>query len=406
MFFTTDLDQRFLDPAEHKTTRNLLVASHFGLELHEGLQRAIPPFRSVYQTALFLGCLKALRDSGVPPPESGQPDTHIVNWIPPADPRTIQWSDDKHNKDLKTPQPMVFEIGLNRAYPLTNPGPEGIHPTSFRHAPLLSRRQILEVAVIIVVGMSCMIWLLSLWTSLRKRLKSQWILALMAGVAVVATLAVAMFDHTSYTGEPFTVLEGISNWPTVLLRLGVALFCVFALIGSQQADTQNSEQLTDQFGLGSAVPEFQRFWKWATSFRYLISYLAIEENETDPRPMWARYRWLSLPSQRAARVIGQALVYVVLCLLFGAILELEPPNHPYRGTLNMWIDRLILYIAVLLAISLFWYVVDANRLCIRLIHLLADHKIVWPEKAGKRPLPFPAWIFGLSSPKTRSCKAP
>ena len=382
VFFTTDLDQRFLDPAEHKATRNLLVASHFGLELHEGLQRAIPPFRSVYQTALFLGCLKALRDSGVPSP-SRQPDTCIVNWIQQADPKTIQWSDVKQNKDLKTPQPMVFEIGLNRAYPLTDPGPEGIHPTSFRRVPCLSWQQILKLAAI-SIPLGVMIWLLSLWGSLRERLKSQWILAL---VAVVATLAVAMFDHTRYTGEPFTVLEGISNWPTVLLRLGVALFCVFALIGSQQADTQNSEQLTDQFGLGSAVPVFQRFWEWATSFR--ISYLAMEENETDPCPMWARYRWLSQLSQRAARVICQVSAYAVLCWLLRAILEL--PNDPYRGSLNKWTDRVILFIAVFLAISLFWYVVDANRLCIRLIHLLADHKIVWPEKAWKKA----AGIAGL-----------
>jgi len=383
VFFTTDLDQRYLDPAEPRTTRNLLVASHFGLELHEGLQRAIPPFRWVYQTALFLGCLKALRDSGVPPPAILRPETDKswlkqlrvqVKWIQQADPKTIQWSDDKHDKDLKTPQPMVFEIGLNRAYPLTGPGSEGVHPNSFGHPPLLSRQQILVVAAIIVVGM---IWLLWLWTSLRKRLKSQWILALVASVAIVATLAVAIYDHTRDTGEPFTVLEGISNWPTVLLRLGVALFCVYALIEAQQADTQNSEQLTGQFGLGSAAPAFHRFREWATSFR--ISYLAMEVNETDPRPMWARYRWLSLPSQRAARVLGQVSVYAVLCFLFCAFLEL--PNDPYRGGLNWWTDHVILLIALSLAISLFWYAVDANRLCIRLIHVLADHEIVWPEQA-------------------------
>ena len=404
VFFTTDLDQRFLDPAEHKTTRNLLVASHFGLKLHYGLQRAIPPFRSVYQTALFLGCLKAVRARGVPPPciladdtfmkafsdkqIDGHPLVHKTSPAGPAlvDPLWIKWNPDAKDNE-PTLKPMVFEIGLSRAYPLTDPGPEEIHPATYRrtHSFVLKEvfKEVFGVVVCLVIGLLALV-AISLGLPPKNKVGLWFVLWVICAVlAVAAMIFLAIHDHQDYEGEPFTLLEGISTWPTALLRLGVALFCIFALIQSQQADTQNSEQLTDQFelGVGSAVLEFQRFWEWATSFR--ISYLAMEENKTDPRPMWARYRWLSLPSRRAARVIGWVVVYVVLCWLFRAILELELPNHPYRGTLNKWTDRVILYIAALLAISLFWYVVDANRLCIRLIHLLADHNVVWPEKAWK-----------------------
>lgn len=54
VFFTTDLDAAMLHPADNKVTRNLVVASGYGLSLRTELQEDIPPFRSVYQSAAFL----------------------------------------------------------------------------------------------------------------------------------------------------------------------------------------------------------------------------------------------------------------------------------------------------------------------------------------------------------------
>lgn len=60
VFFTTDLDARLLQPEFLKFTRNLVVASAFGLTLEPSLQAEIPPFRNSYQTALFFAALDAL----------------------------------------------------------------------------------------------------------------------------------------------------------------------------------------------------------------------------------------------------------------------------------------------------------------------------------------------------------
>jgi hypothetical protein len=60
IFFTTDLDARLWHPNQLKWTRNMVVASSFGLELQPELQQDIPPFRDSYQTAEYLGCLSAL----------------------------------------------------------------------------------------------------------------------------------------------------------------------------------------------------------------------------------------------------------------------------------------------------------------------------------------------------------
>ena len=66
-------------------TRNLLVASSFGLQLNADIQGEIPPFRSSYQTAEFLATRVAIH--GDTPPNK-------------------RWSQ----------QPLLFEIGSAGAF--------------------------------------------------------------------------------------------------------------------------------------------------------------------------------------------------------------------------------------------------------------------------------------------------
>jgi hypothetical protein len=60
LFFTTDLDVRFLHPRERDWARNLIVASSYGLALHDSLQGTVTPFRDSTQTAQFIATLAAL----------------------------------------------------------------------------------------------------------------------------------------------------------------------------------------------------------------------------------------------------------------------------------------------------------------------------------------------------------
>jgi hypothetical protein len=267
VFFTTDLDQRFLDPAEHKTTRNLLVASHFGLKLHYGLQRAIPPFRSVYQTALFFGCLKALHARGVPRPwmpadkefpkafQNIHVDDHSLvcstSAGPPLDdPLCIKWKPDAGNTEPKL-RPMVFEIGLSRAYPLTDPGPEEIHPATYRRTDSFVLKEVFKevfgVVVCLVIGLLALA-AISLGLPPKNKVDLWFVLWVICAVlAVAAMVFLAIHDHQDYEGEPFTLLEGISNWPTLVLRMGVVLFCTFALVHARKADQENANELEQQF---------------------------------------------------------------------------------------------------------------------------------------------------------------
>ena len=108
IFFTTDLDARLFHSKELNWSRNLIVASSFGLQLEKDIQGDIPPFRDSYQTATFLASPIAL------PPHNKQLEkvaTDLDTSITPLLP--VQ----------------LFEIGRGGAYPL---GPdattERVHP--------------------------------------------------------------------------------------------------------------------------------------------------------------------------------------------------------------------------------------------------------------------------------------
>ena len=120
IFFTTDMDARLTHPDQNAWARNLLVASHYGLALHSGLQRDVPPFRDGYQTAAFLGTMMAL----VPEPKA--PGQELVNeWLAGSFARTAaeRSSEGAFDYDAAArPRAFagkkLFEIGRTRAVEL------------------------------------------------------------------------------------------------------------------------------------------------------------------------------------------------------------------------------------------------------------------------------------------------
>ena len=109
VFFTTDLDARYFHPAYSNWSRNLVVVSSLGLELAPRYQKAIPPFRSVYQPSLFLAVQKALEFNGAPPKQ--------------------------RDFDLMLDRPRIFETGIGEAYDISG---SDTHESTSVHAPAYS----------------------------------------------------------------------------------------------------------------------------------------------------------------------------------------------------------------------------------------------------------------------------
>jgi len=63
IFFTTELDARLWHQSEWEWSRNLVVVSSYGLQLHATFQQQAPPFRDSGQTALFATALAALGEN-------------------------------------------------------------------------------------------------------------------------------------------------------------------------------------------------------------------------------------------------------------------------------------------------------------------------------------------------------
>src|SRR5262249_3866938 len=109
---TTDLDAVLVHPTQVQWTRNVVIASAFGLRLTESLQQAIPPFRDSYQTATFMATLGALGKlpASEPGVASGDGEPAIFN-------RSI------------APAVRLFEVGRDGAFDLSVAADErNVHP--------------------------------------------------------------------------------------------------------------------------------------------------------------------------------------------------------------------------------------------------------------------------------------
>ncbi len=125
-FFTTDLDARFAHYDELPYTRNLLVASHFALELNGGtFGPTAPPFRDSYQTATYFSVRLAVDH------EQRDWKSRLKESLPSGDPLD-PWGLRDGPAYL---QPLMFEIGRGGPYQLTRsavPNRPSIHPCSPR----------------------------------------------------------------------------------------------------------------------------------------------------------------------------------------------------------------------------------------------------------------------------------
>lgn len=258
IFFTTDLDTRLLHPAQYQWTRNLLIASHFGLRLHPQVQGSIPPFRDSYQTSLFLSTLLAL-----------DPVTVCRTASSFFSHGACDHSPDTYSYERA---PRVFEVGLTGAYDLSA-DPNTIHAarTDFEHgkpAPLLGLRTFLLLGCIVLGS-----WVIYAAMSRRAVFLAKatcnsymfWIF-LVAIVGIYFSLFVSITNQLEH-GEPFVWLEGISVWPTELLRLAAFFLSLLFLCRGYKTLQAKFRQMEADFqlrpGQCSGLFEWKNGWNSA-----------------------------------------------------------------------------------------------------------------------------------------------
>ncbi len=372
LFFTTDLDARLTHPSQSQWTRNLIVASHFGLELHPKLQTPIPPFRDSYQTALFYSTLRAV-DYVVPKPDTKELQT----------PSKVTFPDDV--------KPRLYEVGRHGAVDLSPDVPYEQPPTDQRlaglHLPrpdlnpqsgkvrLVAPKTLRLIGVALVVVL-CLALLVNgeLWHAwLRLELRDVAWTALPVVVTAGGLLWWALRDGTG--GEPFSLTDGISVWPTTTLRLLAFALSLAFFYHSWQCLTENDDELMRRFGLmlaGASTPSVRcpvlgiHYWRPAAS------------GEVEATDLWKEYQARGRWKQRLIRILPQTLLYGGFGVLLMALSGL--PVMPCRGDACFYINYGILGVSVVAMTLLIFYVVDATRLCRRLITIMIGTTIHWPDR--------------------------
>jgi hypothetical protein len=400
LFFTTDLDGLLLHPMAQTPTRNLLVASGLGLQLRSEIQGEIPPFRSSYETASFLAVRTAVRSEGGPPP--------------PAWPT----------------QPLVFEIGASRAFQFASSTPAAsddarqdheqcrdslfkcadVQPVASERYPYLSMSSAILLSI---VGLSLtlisgtvreLVWKGGNWFMVSS--KSPTIIG-MRIIAAVIVLCVTIFalatviselwpilaGKLTENGDPITLLEGISIWPTIFFRLLALALCVWLIFRAWKQLDDNMEKIKrelkltgmwdDTKGKQYALVRQEPLW---TSFASLFWYrLPPDENATRKRgksilksasQFWHRYIFLSRRTARFFRISSGVIVMFALTSVIAAVAGNQLP--PTRGDPSFYIYVCVATALFLANLFLIFFVADATLLCWHAVGSFRTETAIWP----------------------------
>ncbi|WGJ16274.1 hypothetical protein QEV83_08555 [Methylocapsa sp. D3K7] len=433
VFFTTDFDASLTLPSELDFTRNLIISSSFGPELRPEIQGEIPPFRSSYQTAAFLATSLAVgapRDGREPSFDQEK----ISAWLSPSrifeigrTGEIIQYegkpadflAGTPQNRDHKSPAYVAKNTAPIEGRSSASPGAcgtdlwacGGVQPPI---ESLFSEPENLDSISVTLAAASIFILL----TLCSRRVREHALVEVGLVGLIAAAAAAACYNWgwianrlTEYgDGEPMALLQGVSVWPTVLLRaLGVVL-SVYLLWRAWRKLDENLCEIAQELNLPNPSlaitaarkgAERQTVWKKLAS---LFSY-SLREHQPDPsKPYriniaWCEYVYQSRWAARLVRVV--VYTTVMYCLWF---LVLSPllghAVSPRRGEFARHVLRYTSKAEIICTMAVIYVVFDATWLCLRFVRDLCRSTTEWPaqtrtqfeDRLGLEPRFIDKWI--------------
>ncbi len=459
-FFTTDLDALLLNPSAQTRTRNLLVASSFGLQLRPDIQREIPPFRGNYQTAEFLAARVAIHGDGAPNPCWSQ--SPLLFEIGSA--REFQFATAAPRANDTSCKDALLDCaasgpGNQAPGQCTPPNTESrrddhedcrsdligcrlIQPIA---AAMVPRASVYSALGLVAIGLGLILCMPASFKPLRHRAlhgidaflrgaKSNRRL-LGRGLATFAVLGVIIVllggflylglpplgDWLTRDGQPMTLaLEGISVWPTIFLRLATLLLCIRLLLFSWQKLDDNMTKIAQDLHLGQTRQKVQRqrsdligdgppWVRLARRCGYHLPDAAGIMPGGDVSRFWRRYVYQGRGTARlgrvAAGVVAMLVLWGILSLIFGN------PHAPARGGTSFVLYGAITFLLFLSTLVLIFFVADATLLCWRLVRDCRTETAIWPaetlqEFSGRLHLPqefLDDWIDLIFIAKRTKC---
>lgn len=395
VFFTTDLDSRLVYAEDYHWTRNLVFASHYGLELYGMLQRDVPPFRSSYQTSTYFATLQAVGHvwplRTCPPGGPSQPGVVNDTFLSPCGYKANLTADHVwfSGKEL----PRLFEVGRHGAVDLSVGTIETgytLHPPRVdlsNDDPQTNGRRPPSGAIYGVAGLVYLISFVLLWS---RPLSNQWmtqnpgvlgLAALYTGCLAFAidTLLLDPILRHHDQGEPFYWFEGVSVWPTELLRGLATVLALTLLVKGWRNLGSNLESMTDRYGftverdqpLSAQGQRGLRAVQWVLSPRE-------GQHDMQAGSLWNRYRNAELGVNRLLRLLILVTVYTALFVLLWKVLGTEDFSGPCREMFSCRLDMALALISYGCLAALNLFVFDAVLVCRKWIGALAQVTEGWP----------------------------
>ena len=412
VFFTTDLDAAMLHPADNKVTRNLLVASGYGLSLRKELQEDIPPFRYVYQSAAFLAAQVALGVENQVLLRGGK------RFALPTG------ADRQHCLN----RAQLFEIGYTEAVELNSGRSEekgcdaaGLYldPHAPSPAPPTWRAALTAPTAVLLAGL--LFW--GTGFAHRGHLLS-WALGVI-GAGVLSFTMVFLLRHHPETREPFSLLQGVSIWPGEFLRLLAIAVAVGLFLRGRELLRQNLAAVEEAYPELKAAPDSAQIQQpvdsgdtapltQARRIRRWFDLAAPAASVLDVSGLWRIYRRdpsevveggrslsigqaelalrASKPADERSSFLARlpfwlaaaAFILTVLLTARGLIAVFaERPNTPTRGSIELWINWAILIGAVLSFLLLLFQAAYESFRAVWLARRIQG-QIAWPEATYRR----------------------
>jgi hypothetical protein len=296
LFFTTDFDEAYTIKSELPYTRNLIISSSFGPNLGSWLQGEIPYFRDTYETSAFLATqlavgyrhdnfFKSLQKKDYPSSNISDQlrsprlfevkrNGEILSfaWEPPAPAANVpaRVPNDPEPKEEKIVGLFVRRavasgfpcLDSNSNIPCGNIQP-GDADELARHRSPTERKPVekpfptfvgkggISLAVMFFAG--AVVAVLAFWKNWVPNWRLEF--GFVAFSCVVASAAcfywvpLARWLTDDGNGEPITLLDGTSLWPTVLLRILSSILAVYFIFKTMIELDGNLHEIAIDMGL-------------------------------------------------------------------------------------------------------------------------------------------------------------
>jgi hypothetical protein len=220
--------------------------------------------------------------------------------------------------------------------------------------------------------------------------------AILALAAAVYALWPALAAWLTSGGEPITLLEGISVWPTVFFRAVAIVLCIWLIIYGWRKLDANLRQICEDLHLVEArelaraeqkelvhnnppwIGFASLFW-----YRFPRNDGAIDGNATPSQQsafrFWRRYIYQGRSTARFLRIAGGVAGMFVFALVLSKAFDSSlPPTRGEASLVAYYWTAVILFVAMLFLI---FFVADATLLCWSIVKAFRSENAVRPAES-------------------------